>query len=97
MDNRNFAIGILSVTATVLLVGLLLVTVLPERPAMGFASSAQGGDYNIVTGQYEESTEFIYVADAGTGRLIAYAYDINRNQIRVVSSLDLRRISGPGR
>ena len=66
MDTKNFAIGVLSTTAVVLFVGLILIHTRPQ-PAYGNAMNAQGGDYVLITGQLqrneEESPESVRVAE----------------------------------
>lgn len=82
MDSKNLAIGILSTTAVILLVGLILVQTRPE-PAYGFGMNAQGGDYLLTTGQMQHSQELLYVIDAALEKMLVYRFDINRRQIRV--------------
>ena len=91
MDSRNFAIGVLSTTAVVLFVGLVLVQTQPE-PAQAFGMNAQGGDYLLITGQLEPSEELLYVIDARSERMLIYRCDVNRRQIQRVSGQSLGQI-----
>lgn len=90
MDSKNFAIGILSTTAVILLVGLVLVQSRPE-PAYGFGMNAQGGDYLLTTGQLQPSQEVLYVIDAASERLLVYGFDMGRKQIAIVTGEDLAK------
>ena len=81
MDNKNFAIGVLGITAVILLVGLLIVN---SQPTPVFASAGPGiesGDYVLATGQFLHSDEhLLYIVDAVAQRLIAYRFDIRTRQ-----------------
>lgn len=91
MDSKNLAIGILSTTAVILLVGLLIIQSRPE-PAYGFGMNAQGGDYLVTTGQLDSAQELLYVIDARSGQLLAYRFDMSRQQISIVSRGDLSKL-----
>jgi len=90
MDTKNFAIGILSVTAVVLFVGLVLIGYVPE--AQGFAQSMSGGDYLVATGQLDRSTELIYIVDAAANRMIGYVFNNNTRRLERVDTVDLDKI-----
>ncbi len=92
-STKNLAIGVLSTTAVILLVGLILLHSKPE-PAYGGGMTAQGGDYLLVTGQIQRNEQALYVIDAGAHRMIAYRFDLARKQIKIISGLDLNKIGG---
>lgn len=81
MDKQTFSIGVLSLTAVVLLVGIAVVASLPQ-PAAAIGQMDRGGDYIMVTSQFNTGTELIFVVDGATGRMTAYAYNINTKQIQ---------------
>jgi len=95
MDSKNFAIGILSTTAVILLVGLVLIQSRPE-PAYGFGMTAQGGDYLVTTGQLQPSQELLYILDAAHQKLNVYRFDMSRKQIALVSGEDLAKYRDAG-
>ena len=95
VDGKSFAIGILSVTACVLFVGLLIVTMLPT-PAQAIGTSDKGGDYIMLTQQLTSSQEGVVVIDVASQRLAVYAYDINRKQLVPMSGFTLDRLRTPG-
>ena len=93
MDPKNFTIGILSTTAVILLVGLLVIHNRPQ-PAYASGMNAQGGDYLLTTGQLQDSEELLYIIDARAQRMIVYRFDINRNQIEHTFAKNLARLQG---
>ncbi|MFQ5490882.1 MAG: hypothetical protein ACE5GE_09195 [Phycisphaerae bacterium] len=80
MDSKNFAIGILSTTAVILLVGLLVVQTQPQS-VQANSMNAQGGDYLLITGQLQRNQEVLYVVDGASQKMIVYQYEINRKTI----------------
>ncbi|MBN2563065.1 MAG: hypothetical protein JXQ75_19240 [Phycisphaerae bacterium] len=93
-DSKNLSIGILSVTAIALFVGVLLVTTAGQNKALAIGQTDRGGDYIAVTGQFTQNTELVYVMDAATRRLNAYSYDTTRREIVFWDSQDLGRLFG---
>ncbi len=93
-DGKNLTIGVLSVTATILLVGIILTTVGGHNVAVATIDTDRGGDYTIATGQFSQSTEQVYVIDAAARRLNAYSYDKTRRQLIIWDSQDLGRMFG---
>ncbi len=97
MDAKNLTIGVLTVTAAILFVGLVVVNTIDVPAAYGFAQSMQGGDYLVVTGQQRSERELIYVIDAGgrAERLGAYVFDRDRGELHLVGEpFDLNRLRG---
>jgi hypothetical protein len=95
LDGRAMAIGVLSVTACVLFVGFLLVTMMPQ-PAYGIGQSDRGGDYIVLTQQLSSSQEGVVVIDAAAQRLHLYGFDFNRKELVLVSRVPLDRLRGVG-
>ncbi len=93
-DNRNLTIGVLTITAVILLVGILLASNSTSHQAMAIGQIDRGGDYIIVTGQFTLNTELVYVVDAATRRMCAYSYDTTRRRIALWNQQDLKRIFG---
>jgi hypothetical protein len=93
-DNRNLTIGILCVTATILFVGVVLSTTGGRNEAMAIGQLDRGGDYVVVTGQFSESQELVYVTDAAAQRLNAYSYDAKIRQFTLWDSIDLNAVLG---
>ena len=95
VDYRLFAIGILSVTAAVLFVGLMLVSQ-PEARATGM--NDRGGDYIMLTQQISATSEGVVVVDASSKQMIIYEYDYNNRNLAIVQRVNLQdysKIRGP--
>jgi len=89
MDNKNFAIGVLSTTATILFVGLIVIH---TRPAQVEANgmTVRGGSYDMTVGAIDGRNEdLVYVIDTPQQRMIAYRFNANTNQIEVYKGVDL--------
>jgi hypothetical protein len=89
MDSRNFLIGLLSTTATILLVGVVVVMTRPA-PTIAAGMTASGGDYILTVGTSTQiDEEFVYVVDTSAQTMLAYRFDGNRGEIEVVQGVDL--------
>lgn len=92
LDRQTFAIGVLSVTACVLLVGWLLLAFTPPAHAVGQLD--RGGDYIMLTQQVSSSQEGIVIVDAASKRMIIYAFDFNNKNLVILDGFDLGRLRG---
>jgi len=90
MNGKDFAIGVLSVTATILLTGLILVSTLMPEPALGFAQGDRAGDYIVKTGQLDDTVELLLILDAPSQRLNAYWFNVEMGGIELLQSIDVR-------
>ncbi|MGD8450702.1 MAG: hypothetical protein PVJ57_02690 [Phycisphaerae bacterium] len=90
IDARTFAIGVLSVTACIFFVGLLLVNSAPPAQAIGM--SDRSGDYVVCTQQLTTSNEGVIVLDAAAKRMIVYSYDYNRRQLKPLAGFELSQL-----
>jgi hypothetical protein len=88
MNNQNLAIGILSVTATILLVGLILLGTMTQQEAKGFAQIDRGGDYIMLTSQFRSSKELLWILDARSQIMGMYYFDPQRVRLELVGTLD---------
>ncbi len=96
MDPKNFAIGILSTTGVILLVGLLIIATRPD-PAWAAGMTATGGGYVLTVGRDATGDEdLLYMLHSQSARLIVYRFDSGRQQIDVVQGIDLAELSEPG-
>ncbi len=97
MNSKDLAIGVLSTTAVILLVGILLVH---SQPAPVYASGMgdSGGDYVLLSGALFDQEEILYVVDANQNRMLTYRYDVKTDQIvRAGGELLDKYFGGPGR
>lgn len=94
IDTKAFAIGVLSVTAAILLVGLILVTAFPA-PALATGQNDRSGDYIMLTQQISNSIEGVVVIDAASKRMIMYSLDLGNKQLRLMQAgFPLDRLPG---
>jgi len=90
-DKTNSAIGVLSITATVLLVGVVL-TLGGQGKAVAEGEIDRGGDYILVTGQFNGASELVYVTDAAAQRMNVYSWEQTNRQFTLWDSIDLKRV-----
>lgn len=89
MNQQNFAIGILSVTATILLVGILLMGTLAPQEAQGYAQIDRGGDYVMLTSQWRLSDEVLWILDGRSQMLGLYYFNPDRARLELVRAVPL--------
>jgi len=94
MNKQTLAIGVLSITATVLLVGILVVLSIP-RPAQALGELDRGGDYIMVTSQFMSNWEVVFITDAAVGRMGAYFYNLNTKTVQLVDMVEFARFMRP--
>jgi len=98
MDSKNFAIGVLSTTATILLVGVILVHS-RSNEALADGMTTSGGGYVVTVGNLtQHDEELVYIIDASTDKMVVYRFDGRRHQIELVQGIDfaeLKRASTP--
>lgn len=92
IGTKNFAIGVLSTTAVILLVGLVLLHT-GREPVWAAGMTAQGGEYvlTVGTGVFRDE-ELVYVIHAPTQRMITYRFDTGRKEIEIVQGTDLAEL-----
>jgi hypothetical protein len=92
MDSRNFVIGLLSTTAAILLVGVVVVMTRPT-PALAAGMTTSGGDYILTVGTGTPlDEEFVYVVDTAAHKMLAYRFDANRGSIEIIQGVDLSEL-----
>lgn len=90
-DRHRLSIGVLSITAMVLLVGIVVVSSI-NRSALAIGMSDRGGDYIVVTSQFTGSREAIIVTDAAAERMAAYLFNLTTRRMEPVSVFDLKKL-----
>jgi len=94
MESKNLAIGVLSVTAVILFVGLLIVNTRPQ-PAYASNVSASGGDYTLTVGRAAPDTELLYVIDNVTQRMVVYVINRATGGIEILDGMELGGLGAP--
>lgn len=88
IDAKTFAIGVLSITAVILMVGLMLVGTAP-RTATASEVSTIAGDFTLGVGQVTRDTELLYVIDNVTQRLLVYGFNRRTGESAIVDKTEL--------
>jgi len=83
LDQKTFAIGVLSITACVRFVGFLLGTLTPQ-PATAANMNDRAGDYIMVTQQLSSSREAVLVMDTASKQMLSYILDMTGPQRQLV-------------
>ncbi len=95
LNRDSLAIGVLSITATIMLVGIFVIVSLPT-PAMGLGQLDRGGDYVMLTYQFLANWELVMITDGAVGRMAAYFYNLNNQTILLWDSVELARFMRQG-
>lgn len=94
MNGKDFAIGVLSVTAVILLSALILVQTLSPQPAVAGTVGTTVGQYVVTSGQLDDTTDLLYVLDTTAQRMNVYGIEPQLGRIVVIQQLDMRPQGG---
>ena len=76
VDNKTFAIGVLTVTAAILMVAVV------NKPREAQAAEVvRGRDYSCVTARLAQGDDGLYVVDGKTGLMAVFVYNPGRRLI----------------
>lgn len=89
MNGKDFTIGVLSVTAVVLFVGLVILQVHTPPAAVAMGQSMSAGEYIITTAQLDQTAEVIYVLNTEANRMVAYGFNAVAGRIEPIQQLDV--------
>lgn len=92
VDGKSLTIGVLAITASILFVGFLLVTLNP-KPAYAIGILDRSDDYIMFTEQTSNSVEHLIVVDAAVKRMNVYTLQ-NRRTLELLQSIHLDRLPG---
>lgn len=70
MDKKSFTIGVLSLTAVLLFIAILIM---PPRASANFVIKDR--DYQAVTAAITANDEALYILDARTGQMACFSYN----------------------
>ena len=92
-SNKNLTIGILSVTAAILFVGLILVNSLAPSAQAASGPGSLSGDYMLANGQFKVDEELFYLIDSQSEQMVVYRFDTRTRQaFGPTQSIDLQRL-----
>ncbi|MBI4718300.1 MAG: hypothetical protein HY763_10880 [Planctomycetes bacterium] len=96
MDNKNFAIGVLSTTAVILLVGVVVLQSLPH-PAFASGVTASTGEFVATVGTMTiNDEELLFIYNTQSERMGIYRYDASQSKIDLVDGIDFKDLNKPG-
>lgn len=84
MNTKDFAIGVLTVTALILLTGIIIIHAVAPRQAMAIGQNAGAGDYLVTTSQYDDYVELLIVFDTAQMKMNAYVFNVQTGQIELL-------------
>lgn len=89
MDTKNFAIGVLSTTAVILLVGVLIIHS-QSSPALATGMTTAGGKYVMTVGRIEPAEELVFIVNATAQKMNIYRFIVGQSQIKRVGTVNLK-------
>lgn len=92
MDSKNFAIGILSTTAMILLVGVLIIHS-QSSSAIASGMTTDGGKYVMTVGSIEPSEELVFIINSTAQKMHIYRFVVGQSKIDRVGTVDLRKMA----
>lgn len=78
MDRKIFTIGLLSISATILLIANLI----PPTPAIA-AETIKDRDYQVATARVQQGGEGLYILDNRTGQVAVFTWDTAARSVRL--------------
>ena len=93
MNSKDFALGILSTTAVILLVGIFVIHSRPQ-PAYASGMTDRAGRYVMTVGSVTiNDEELVFVIDTNAKKMISYRFDTRQRKAHIVSGVDLASLS----
>jgi hypothetical protein len=86
---KNISIGVLTITAVILLVGIILVGSTATKPAYAGNVSSYGGDFTVTIGRVTRDAELIYLVDNTTERLLVYGLNRKTGKSAILDKSEL--------
>lgn len=94
LDRNTFIAGVLSITASVLLVGVLWLVAQP-RIAQASGQLDRAGDYMMATLRVDSNLEEVVVLDSAARRVNLYLADTNRKKLVLIqNNIPLEKMPG---
>jgi hypothetical protein len=90
---RDFAIGVLGVSAVILLAALLTVNAFGPRQAMAIAQTAGVGDFLVPPARRDETAEILVILHTQQHLMNGYGFNVYSGQIEMIQQIDLERLT----
>ncbi|HOW69661.1 MAG TPA: hypothetical protein PKY77_03590 [Phycisphaerae bacterium] len=91
LTTKDFAIGVLSITAVILLTAILLLNTFQPRTAMAFAQTDRTPGYTMSSAQLDGTTELLLVVSERGQKMNVYAFNKVMGRIDMIQGIDLER------
>ncbi len=91
MNSKDFAIGLLTTTATILFVGLLIIGSRSQSAFAGGMTDDNGPYVITVSTLTSGNEEVVLVLNAPEEKLIAYRFDAARRELAVLDGIDFAK------
>ncbi len=93
MNSKDMTIGILSTTAVILLVGILIIHSRPE-PALASGMTVSGGRYVMTVGGVTiDDEELVFVIDSPEQKMLVYRFDTRSGELQINQRYSLKELS----
>jgi hypothetical protein len=89
MDKQTSTIGWLSVSAVLLLSGILAVSSLQTPNAEAAGMTASAGRYTVIVGQAGAGQDMVYILDSEAHKLLAYRLGPSSQRIELTDRKDM--------
>ncbi len=89
MTGKDLAIATLSITATILLTGVVLLQAMGPAPALAAGQTANSGDFIVTTCNLNAAAELVVVVDAALQRMNVYGFNTAVGQVELIQQIDL--------
>ena len=90
---KDFAIGVLSVTAVILLATLLLMNVFVPRQAYAIPQAGTAGNYVASAARLEETAELLIILNTQQRLINVYGFNVQAGQVDMIQQIDIERIT----
>ncbi len=88
-NTKNLAIGLLTITAVILTVGVILTGSAATKPAYAGNVSSYGGAFTVTIGRVTRDAELIYLVDNTTERLLVYGLNRRSGKSAILDKAEL--------
>jgi hypothetical protein len=93
VTTKDFAIGVLGVTAVILLAALLAINAsLPGR-ALAVTPAGAAGDFLVTTARLNEATGLLIIINTQQQLMNGYGFNVQTRQIELIQQIDLERLT----
>lgn len=89
LDGRDLAIGVLSVTATILLAAVVMAQAFRPQQASASGQSGRAGRYVVASAMLDATADLLIVFDTQTELVNVYNFNLLAGQTEFVQQLDM--------